>query len=578
MKILSKNKIAMCVGAVLGTAAIVPSAYALSFAADGLGDSLSNYYTTHNGNATLINYTNTSDRTIAMRVRLHEYRNSRSWDFTVILSPYDVWNATIADGGSLGPVIYTGDESCTIPAISRDAANPTVLATTGFLDAIAGDGGPQNVDRLKQGYVNAIVMGSKTAGNGVGLEPDSCAMETARFTSQANNAWDQLINQAFVRDITALNGFLTTGGYPEYTNNAIKGVFNVLNVPLGQNAAQGMDTLADFFARDTASAPYATAASGANPASTVPQYPAFATTNVPPVTGGNPKNLVTLQLHPTNIPLSSGLTGEQRYLASFFLPTQASANTAAFFVNADNSIATNRALPVVSARAGAMSVAFLHQATDVINMWTALQNEAAWDTATDIVIMADVKKFFVDGPAVPGDNPLQGRYKWTPGLPVTDVMGNGVATAPFSERFGVPTAGLSCDPVSWDIWDREENWDPQDPRFSPQPWGLALCFETNVIGFNGVSALRAPVDQRYNIATIFAKGWIDINLISEANRYTATWGATAGTMAFPFAGLPVASWGFTTRVADSGLNEAVSFPSALLRNPPTPTLGTVTLP
>ena len=43
MKILSKNKMAMCVGALLGTAAIVPSAYAVHFSSDGLGDSLSIY-------------------------------------------------------------------------------------------------------------------------------------------------------------------------------------------------------------------------------------------------------------------------------------------------------------------------------------------------------------------------------------------------------------------------------------------------------------------------------------------------------------------------------------------------------
>lgn len=557
MKILSKKKISMCVGAVLGTAAIAPSAYAVHFSADGLGDSLSNYYTTHNGNATLINYTNTSDRTIAMRVRIHEYRNSRSWDFTVILSPFDVWNATIADGGSQGPVIYTGDESCTIPAISRDAANPTVLATSGFLAAIAGDEGPQTTDRLKEGYVNAIVMGSKTFDEvtGRGLEPDSCAMETARFVNTAPNAWDQLLNQEPVEDPNTLNGYLTTGGYPEYTNNAIKGVFNVLNVPLGQNAAQGMDTLADFFQAGLASAPYAGAFSLATPRSNVPQYPDFATeTGVP---GDPPINLVTLQMHPGNIPLESGLTAEQRYLASFFLPTQASANTPAYFVVGDDAIATTRDLP----RVGAEAVAFLHQATNVINMWTALQNEAAWDTATDIVIMADVKKFFVDGPETPGTNPLQGRYQWTPGIPVqvaavaggpSGAMQNGVSTSPFSERYD---EGLSCDPISWNIWDREENWDPNTPRFSPARWGLNLCFETNVITFNGVSALRTP--NGYNINTDFANGWINLSLISDANRYP---GNLLGWTGSPFAGLPVASWGFTTRVADSGLNEAVSFP------------------
>ena len=85
--------------------------------------------------------------------------------------------------------------------------------------------------------------------------------------------------------------------------------------------------------------------------------------------------------------------------------------------------------------------------------------------------------------------------------------------------------------------------------------------------------MRSPVDQSYNINSIFANGWIDLSLISEANRYPAGVNGAAG---IPFAGLPVASWGFTTRISD-GLNEAVSFPSALLRNPPTNTVGQVML-
>ncbi len=536
MKILSKNKIAMCVGALLGTAAIVPSAYAVHFSSDGLGDSLSNYYNTHNGNATLINYTNTSDQTIAMRVRLHEYRNSRSWDFTVILSPYDVWNATIADGGDLGPIIYTSDESCTIPAISRDAANPTLIANEAFMAAID-DGGPVTIDRLREGYVNAIVMGSKTG------EPGTCAVETARFVNYSGTAWkDLLVN------------------YPNYTNNAIKGVFNVLNIPLGQNAAQGMDTLANFFARGTASAPSLAG---------VPPYPAFATTTNAP--NGPPKNLISLQMHPDNISLlGDGLNAQQRYLASFFLPTQASANTFAYYVFADNKIASTDA-PI--SRVGAQAVAFLHQATNVINMWTALQNEAAWDTATDLVLMADVKKFFVDGPVAGGTNPLEGRFIWTPGVPVANIMGNGVSTAPFSERYGIPAnedpegdTARSCDPVTWDIWDREENWDPKPVLFSPEMWGPELCFETNVITFNGLSALHSP--WAYNIESSFPNGWIDLSLISEANRYNSAT-STPSVAGVPFAGLPVASWGFTTRINAEGLNEAVSFPSALKRNPPT---------
>lgn len=520
MKTLSKKTLAAYVGALLGGVAIAPTANAVHFATDGLGDALTNYYTTWNGNATLINYTNTSDQTIAMRVRLHEYRNSRSWDFTVILSPWDVWNATIADGGALGPVIYTADQSCTIPRISQDSSNPTIPAQEGFLEAI-NDGGPVSVDRLREGYVAAIAMGSKDG------DPDTCAIETARFINYGPQAYTSLL-----------------ANYPYYTNNAIKGVYNILNLPLGQNAAGGMDTLADFYDGSRPPAP--------NAGGSAPDYV------------NQPTNLITLQMHPDDISLQSGLTIEQRYLASFFLPTLASANTNAYIVLADNLIGTTAA-PVN--RVGAQAVSYLYSRTNVINQWTALDGVADWDTATDLVVQSFVKQFFVDGDG----SIYSGRYQFKPGVPPQNVLGNGVYTAPFSQPY---TNGLSCDPVTWDVYDREENWDTKPIFFSPSKWGPNLCHEVNVVTFNGISALRSP--NAYNIPTSFVNGWIDLSLISEANRFGRGQNSPITPWNASFYGLPVASIGFTTRVNQQGLNEAVQFPSAFKRNWAKETTGYVT--
>lgn len=540
MKTLSKKSLALCVGAILGGAALVPTAHAVHQAADGLGDVMTNYYTTNSGNSTLINYTNTSDRTIAMRVRVHEYRNSRSWDFTVILSPYDVWNATLADGGpGVGPVIFTSDESCTIPAISRDENNPTVLAYNGFLEALENLTVQDPIVRIAEGYVSALVMGSKTeqASDADHLNGVNCATETARFVNYAPEAWSTLVN-----------------AYPDYTNNAIKGVFNVLNTVLGRNAATGMDTLADFFDGSLAAAPLV--GGGA------PAYPAYIQN-----AAGGASNLITLQMHPDDINVALG-TVPVRFLASFFMPNMASANTFAYKLVADNVVGSTDA-PVN--RVGAQAVSYIYSHTDVINMWTARVNPASgWATATDLVVRSPVKQFFVDYPV--GQNDFAaGRYENKPGVPPVNVLANNVATGPFNEPYN-RTTGLSCDPVTWDIWDREENLDPKPINFSPAKWGAKLCFETNVITFNGDSALESP--NGYNIASTFNNGWIDLNLRSEGNRYGT--GTPQNGPADPFHGLPVMSWAFTTRDdAATGLNEAISYPSAYQSNLPTQSLGAV---
>lgn len=516
MKTLSRNKLAMCVGALVGSVGLIPAANAVNLATDGLGDALINYYTTNNGRSTLINYTNTSDQQIALRVRLHESSNSRPVDFTVILSPYDVWNATISDGGKdVGPVISTSDKSCTIPRITKNALKDAFISA-----------GVTDIDAMREGYVAAIVMGSN---KGVHPTAVDCTAETKLFLDRSVGGFDDLM-----------------GHYGSYTNNAIKGVYNILNLPLGQNAASGMTTLANFFVPG----PSAPNVSGV--------APGYSTTAAP---NGDLKSLVTLQLDPGVIEPLSAMTSEQRYLASFYLPTLASANTPASLLLGTNLVGTTAGV----GRVGAQAVSYLFQKTNVINMWTAYEG-SAWDTATDLVVQSFTKQFYVDeyvedvSPAISGRNPLK------PGVPPTNSVLNKVETAPFAEYFA---DGESCDRVSWTIWDREEHMDttPDSGRFSPTPAGIdTLCYETNVISFNESYALGS--NNTYNINSVFDNGWIDLDLRGVGNRYGDGQVSFFHEADLPsYYGLPVDSFAFTTRTADSGLNEAIIVPSASRSNP-----------
>ena len=86
-------------------------------------------------------------------------------------------------------------------------------------------------------------------------------------------------------------------------------------------------------------------------------------------------------------------------------------------------------------------------------------------------------------------------------------VGTGSARAPFQSNFD-PATGKSCDDTALLLWDREERFftaKAGGPDFSPKPPGPnpnipTLCYEANVITFNG-SATLASKNQTLDIST-----------------------------------------------------------------------------
>ncbi|WP_198022005.1 hypothetical protein [Algiphilus aromaticivorans] len=160
----------------LGLGAALGAAFALQPAAAQIEVSDSNtgtavvvpYYTVNGGWRTLINLTNTSDNSLAVKFRLHESRNSRDvLDFNIALSPRDVWTAFIEQSPMGRPSLQTTDRSCTIPIGVRDnGAEASELAYSNeFADHTATDG---DMTRTREGYIEILVMG-ETEGNGEAL-------------------------------------------------------------------------------------------------------------------------------------------------------------------------------------------------------------------------------------------------------------------------------------------------------------------------------------------------------------------------------------------------------------------------
>ena len=118
------------------------------------------YYTVNNGWVTTFNVMNTSDDTVAVKVRFHESKNSRDvLDFNIVMSPYDAWTAWLQDSDA-GPQLFTTDASCTSP-LNVNGANASAVAYTGSFD----DGGGTGRNRMREGYVEMLVMGISDAGN-----------------------------------------------------------------------------------------------------------------------------------------------------------------------------------------------------------------------------------------------------------------------------------------------------------------------------------------------------------------------------------------------------------------------------
>jgi hypothetical protein len=115
------------------------------------------YYTVENGQDTYLTIANDTDYAKAVKVRLRESMNSATvLDFNLYLSPYDHWAGVITrDSNGAGGLLKTADTSCTVPAIP---AAGVALRNLAFSGANA-DGGPEGLERTREGYIEVIEMG-----------------------------------------------------------------------------------------------------------------------------------------------------------------------------------------------------------------------------------------------------------------------------------------------------------------------------------------------------------------------------------------------------------------------------------
>jgi len=161
MKSMVKSRIHLAVAAgLMGLAAVSTQVQAQPALSDSnVGQALIYpYYTVNGGWITTLNLMNTSAKTVAVKVRFHELKNSRDvLDFNIVMSPYDSWTGWVEDGAN-GTTIRTVDNSCTSP-LNVNGASASRIAYTGEFDDTGGSG----LNRAREGYVEVLVMGVATA-------------------------------------------------------------------------------------------------------------------------------------------------------------------------------------------------------------------------------------------------------------------------------------------------------------------------------------------------------------------------------------------------------------------------------
>ncbi|MDG4550891.1 MAG: hypothetical protein P9G45_10825 [Candidatus Contendobacter sp.] len=507
------KRVALAVGVAVGGLSLAPTAGAVSVAANNLGQALIfPYYTVRGGWTTLFGVTNTSNQVVAVKVRFREAYNSRDvFDFNLILSPYDLWTAWVTDSPN-GPVIRTEDSSCTVGNIvGTGATGVTFPAPVSYVGAFA-DGGPTTVDRMREGYVEMIMMGA------------SPGTPSAVFPLAAG----------------AIHGS-TTGTPPgcaalvsAFQNPALLGSYGAC--PTGTSAVSGVSgTLRGEFCNYPS---YLTTPPGATAPVAVPLNPLKGTYAL--VNGAKGFNAVGLPVALQNFRNTGAMTlqldsvGAVAFNDSWHEPSLYSATSTGFQFLPTLAATDPGGLLGNTVAGDRVSVAFLH--TNVINEWSRRSNPAAgWVTATDWVLTFPTKNLFVDND--PG-NRYAGRNT---GRGNASAATSGNAAAPFAQMF-VDTAlttpvrrGSSCDSISLSLYDREERQSSGlgfSPGASPQ-----LCYEANVLTFNQGLILNSPIAGSVNYTDPFLFGWMNIGL-------TTMNGGSPNSINF---GLPVVGFAITSR-------------------------------
>jgi hypothetical protein len=481
-----KNLTAAVLAGLAGAAGIAGTAQAVNLNPDGLGQVLIYpYYTSNDGNETLLSVVNTTDSAKAVKVRFKEGYNSREvLDFNMYMSAWDVWVAAIADREGT-PTLFIPDTTCTVPYLYQQDTDGDGVGEQEFLpydySGDRNDNGPEGIDRAAEGYFEMIEMGTLTNDSETAKRLGSADAATHVIDDDGNQ--DPADCQQLVDNWTEnLNGSGSDGMWLD--TNGDPGDEGYIPRPQDIDISRNSGGL------------FGGAAIINGARGTMYAYNARAIQGFDKRPNGN--HFVPANEFPS---LTSG-----------------SENDATIFFG----VPQNKAVTLSGYPRGvdAVSAVFMHEYT--MNEYAI---EAAIGGASEWVVTFPTKNFYVDSDLndlfearwVPdSENDEVGCLGWDEGEPFpgrdgpnfsdqfdqsqTDWaqctyidIGVDVGTEPFTSIFN--DDGEACEEFKIEIWDREENSgdgpnNPRPPIVSPPPPGggsnsdeNVLCYEVNVMRF-----------------------------------------------------------------------------------------------
>ncbi len=533
-----KNLTAAVLAGLAGAAGIAGTAQAVNMNPDGLGQVLIYpYYTTNDGNQTILSVVNTTDSAKAVKIRFLEGYNSREvLDFNLYLSHHDVWVAALADSSFFGaapgvPHINIVDDSCTVPYLYESAS--TAPGLQAFLDIAYkdngpgfnyDDGGPQGIARAAEGHFQIIEMGT--------LVGDFADYATHQLTPEMKDKDDNVTRPATWE--------------PMDCERLVESWTRDLN---GDPLSEDDWTFDPTIDMERNSGGLFGGAAIVNPENgTMYSYNAQAIQ-------GFDKNMDGNTLHEEPGTTDPSLNSGDQFTAWVFF-----------------GVPQNRAVPLQYLRGvDAVSALFMHE-----NLMNEYTTNAEIDAATEWVISFPTKHFYVDVPRldditisawiptvsdpgcggwVPGfafpttkpvtGEPIDGPGPWpNPGWEDCtytfdsdfDTADADEASPPFTELFD----GESCDDVTLKTWDRDERTFLADtptgvipPVVSPSlpcigddcetsETPFQLCYEVNVLRFGEESIFGTPtLDEQSLLLSVqdeFTEGWGRINFYSDSDH------------------------------------------------------------
>lgn len=524
-----KNVVSLAVASALASTATVSNA--VNLATDGIGDlAIAPYYTVNNGWETLINLTNTKPYPVAVKVRFHEYRNSRDvFDFVVALSAYDNWTALVTDQGGAVRLNIVDEDTCTVP--QRATLNATTISSIGPLGYSGiddrfesnADGGPTAEpafsNRLREGYIEFIVMGH-TGTNVGGVDttvvrlPEIPVAASATPVGNAIQSHDcAAVEQAFLK-----SNIVDTASQFGEPINALKFNFRLLNVANGTEAGGAAETWANFWNGTTGSG---TLLSGSDFNVTVDDNRAvpFRCT----IDRGAWRNNDYLDplgfdvWNPTDTPAAALsclnlITAQQEFdfldpsvndvypVVASFDSNNVNPTTIVGIADPLRESVGYAAPTFANAQPrGVDALSLTIQRSAVVNEWAV---NASTGSFTEWVVTFPTKYFYVDQGL--GRQFAMIDLDTYPDRPTaeyaTGVMGAGTAATiaapypPFARAFAAP--GQSCNRVAFARFDREQNSGDTSGGVIPSPAPPAqtntLCYEANVIQFENGSPVLMP--------------------------------------------------------------------------------------